>query len=108
MKAAALKALQTIPSVGPSLAADLVALGIHQVSDLKGRDPEQLYQQLCTQTGHHHDRCVLYTFRTAVYFASTPHPEPAKLQWWNWKDAPAVALQARKAAARRGLKPAGA
>jgi len=34
------------------------------------------------------DRCLLYVFRCAVYYASTS-PELydiEKLKWWNWKD----------------------
>lgn len=106
--AESLKDLRRIPSIGPSLAGDLLSLGVRCVADLKGRDPQQLYDQLCEQTGQHHDRCVLYTFRCAIYYASTPRPDPEKLKWWNWKDGPAVSLAARKAAAKRGLKPAGA
>ena len=105
---AAFKDLLRIPSVGPSLAADLISLGIRCVDDLRSRDPQALYDALCEQGQRHQDRCVLYTFRCAVYFASTPNPELRKLQWWNWKDDPAVALKARKAAAARGLRPAGA
>lgn len=106
--AAAIAELRRIPSVGPSLARDLLGLGIRRVSDLKGADPQALYDQLCNASGQHHDRCVLYTFRCAVYFASTAKPDPEKLKWWNWKDGPAVSLAARKAAAKRGLRPAGA
>ncbi len=105
---AAWKDLLRIPSVGPALAADLLSLGIRCVEDLRLRDPQALYDALCEKTWRHHDRCVLYSFRAAVYFASTANPEPAKLQWWNWKDDPAIAVKARKAAAARGMKPAGA
>src|SRR5436190_11256286 len=35
--------LQTLPAIGPSLAADLRALGVRRVADLKRRDPERLY-----------------------------------------------------------------
>lgn len=59
--------------------------GIRRVTDLRGRDPERLYRRLCTRRGHV-DRCVLYTFRCAVYFASEPNPDPDRLKWWNWKD----------------------
>ena len=76
-----LKALRSIPSIGPSLARDLLSLGIRRVADLKGRDPQALYEQLCNDSGQHHDRCVLYTFRCAVYFASTAKPDPEKLKW---------------------------
>lgn len=106
--AAAIAQLRKIPSVGPSLARDLVSLGVRRVADLRGRDPQALYDQLCEQQGQHQDRCVLYTFRCAVYYASTTKPDPEKLKWWNWKDAPGVAEKARKAAAKRGLLPAGA
>ena len=83
---AILKNLQEIPGVGPSIAKDLWGLGIKKVSDLKRRDPERLYRRLCQQEGQHVDRCVLYVFRCAVYYASTRRPHPEKLKWWNWKD----------------------
>ena len=85
--AAALKELQRIPGIGPSLARDFVDLGIRCVADLRRRNPERLYEQLITLRGTHQDRCVLYTFRCAVYFASEPQPDPERLKWWNWMDA---------------------
>ena len=44
--AAALKDLQRIPGIGPSLAADLVDLGVRRVADLRRRNPERLYEML--------------------------------------------------------------
>jgi hypothetical protein len=82
----ALKRLQAIPGVGPSLAHDLFTLGYRSVSELDGQDPETMYQQLMDQVGHHVDRCVLYVFRCAVYFASNDRHDPEKLKWWSWKD----------------------
>ncbi|WP_394701143.1 helix-hairpin-helix domain-containing protein [uncultured Methanolobus sp.] len=32
------------------------------------------------------DRCMLYVFREAVYFASNEEHDPELLKWWNWKD----------------------
>lgn len=81
-----LRDLQTIPGIGKSLSRDLFALGIRRVSDLKGRDPERLYKKLESLRGQHIDRCVLYTFRCAVYYASRRTHDPALLKWWNWKD----------------------
>jgi hypothetical protein len=81
-----LKELQIIPGIGKSLAYDLLELGIMSVEDLKGKDPQQLYDKHCELRGVHIDRCVLYTFRCAVYFAETKSPDPEKLKWWNWKD----------------------
>jgi hypothetical protein len=81
-----LRELRTIPSIGPSLALDLYSLGVRRVSDLKRRDPEKMYRQLERLTNSKQDRCVLYTFRCAVYFAKTKRPKPERLLWWNWKD----------------------
>jgi hypothetical protein len=78
--------LSRIPSVGPSIAADLYLLGIREVADLPGRDPEKLYEELCHRVGHRVDRCVLYTYRCAVYYASESKHDPDLLKWWNWKD----------------------
>ena len=87
---ATLKDLQRIPSIGPSLARDLFDLGIRRVSDLRRRKAEKLYDALIELRGVHQDRCVLYTFRCATYFASTPNPEPERLKWWNWQDGKAA------------------
>jgi len=81
-----LKELQKIPGVGKSIAMDLWNLGIRKISDLKGMDPEQLYLQQCEYQRCKVDRCVLYVFRCAVYFATEVVHDPEKLKWWNWKD----------------------
>lgn len=78
--------LQVIPGIGPSLARDLRLLGYQVVRDLRPADPEEMYRRLCRITGAAQDRCVLYTFRCAVYFARTPDPDPELLKWWHWKD----------------------
>ena len=78
--------LSRIPGVGPLIAADLCLLGIREVSDLRGRDPEKLYEEFCRRVGHRVDRCVLYTYRCAVYYASESRHDSKLLKWWNWKD----------------------
>lgn len=85
---ASLKHLQQIPGIGPKMAKDLWILGIRKVADLRGKDPENLYRQLCYREGRELDRCVLYVFRCAVYFASHQQHDPLLLRWWNWKDRP--------------------
>ena len=77
--------LQTIPGIGPSMAQDLRDLGIFSVTTLVGQDPELMYKRLCQMHGMHIDRCVLYVFRCAVYFATEKEPDPELLKWWNWK-----------------------
>ena len=78
--------LQGIPGVGPSLSKDLQDLGYKEVADLTGEDPEKMYARLMHIRGEHQDRCVLYVFRCAVYFASNKRHDPTQLKWWNWKD----------------------
>lgn len=80
------KDLLKIPGVGKSIARDLNDLGIIRVSQLKRRSPEKLYERLCVLRGGHIDRCVLYVFRCAVYFASKENHDPEFLKWWSWKD----------------------
>jgi hypothetical protein len=83
---AKLKDLKTIPGVGNSIARDLIDIGINSVGDLKNKDPEILYNKSNIKAGVVQDRCLLYVFRCAVYFANTKTPDPEKLKWWNWKD----------------------
>lgn len=85
-RVAALKDLQRIPGVGPSIAQDLYEQGWRRVDELKTADPQALYERQCELQGGHVDRCWLYVARCAVYFAQSPRPEPEKLKWWNWKD----------------------
>ena len=78
--------LEQIPGVGKKIAQDFREMGISSIEDLKGQDPEALYQRLCTYQGKSVDRCMLYVFRCAVYYVSVNLHEPELLKWWNWKD----------------------
>jgi hypothetical protein len=81
-----LRELMTVPGIGPSIATDLWGLGVRSVHQLHNRNPELLYTRLCSLAGRPVDRCVLYVFRCAVYYASHQRHQPHLLQWWNWKD----------------------
>jgi hypothetical protein len=76
---AVLRSLQTIPNVGPRIAADLVQLGIRSVDDLADADPGNLYEQLCAENGRQ-DPCVADVFCAAVDFARGGPPRP----WWEY------------------------
>ena len=78
--------LTQIPYVGNSIANDLRSVGIAKISDLKGKNPEELYSQICAAQGHQMDRCLLYVCRSSVYFAENENSDPEKLKWWNWKE----------------------
>ncbi|SCA64200.1 Uncharacterized protein SCG7086_CO_00030 [Chlamydiales bacterium SCGC AG-110-P3] len=80
------KDFQRIPGVGKSIAQDLWDMGFRSVSELENGNPDALYQGLCDLKGCQVDRCMLYVFRCAVYFASESSPDPELLKWWNWKD----------------------
>ncbi|MFA7075026.1 MAG: helix-hairpin-helix domain-containing protein [Endomicrobiaceae bacterium] len=81
----AIKELTVIPGIGKSIAEDLTNIGIYSVEELKGKDPEDIYEQSNKYEGIVQDRCLLYTFRCAVYFAGGGR-DSEKLKWWNWKD----------------------
>ena len=86
MKASTSYKLETIPGVGKSIVKDMQDIGIRSVNDLKGKNPEKLYKKLCDYKAAPVDRCMLYVFRCAVYFASNTKHDPRLLKWWNWKD----------------------
>ncbi len=83
-----IKALTIIPGVGKSIATDLYNLGIRHIDDLKGKDPQVLFDNSNQFAGCIQDRCLLYVFRCSVYFAETPanKQDSEKLKWWTWKD----------------------
>ncbi len=78
--------LERVPGVGKIISADLILVGINSVNDLKDKDPEALYERLCAVRGQKVDRCELYVFRCAVYYATETTHDPELLKWWNWKD----------------------
>jgi hypothetical protein len=72
--------LEDIPNIGASIAGDLRQLGIKSPSELSGRDPYQMYEQLCRITGRRHDPCLLDTFIAAVRFMEGGPKKP----WWKY------------------------
>lgn len=78
--------LTQTPFVGNAIANDFKSIGITKISDLKGKNPEELYSLMRAKQGCQLDRCLLYVCRSSVYFAENQNLEPEKLKWWNWKD----------------------
>lgn len=72
--------LQTIPNIGPAMATVLLRLGVSTEADLVDRDPLEMYDTLCKQTGHRYDPCVIDTFMAAVDFANGAAARP----WWKY------------------------
>lgn len=77
--------LLEIPGIGPSMARDLHDLGIESLQDLVDENPEDLYSRLVAMRGTPIDRCVLYEFRCAVYYARGGRDQE-RVKWWNWVD----------------------
>lgn len=78
--------LRKIPGIGRNMEQHLLDIGIRCIEDLIGKEPEELYLKYCKLKGTVVDRCVLYVFRLAVYYAENEVYETEKLKWWYWKD----------------------
>lgn len=61
-------------------------MGFRSVAELKGQDPQEMYMRFCALEQSKIDRCLLYVFRCAVYYASEEQHAPELLKWWNWKE----------------------
>jgi hypothetical protein len=72
------RGLLELPNVGPATALDLVRLGIFEPKALKKRDPDKMYEALCTIDGVRHDPCVRDVFASVVAFANGAPARP----WW--------------------------
>ncbi len=72
--------LTDLPNVGPSIAADLVRIGISSPAQLAGKDPLALYDALCAATRARQDPCVLDVFMSITRFADGGAARP----WWNF------------------------
>ncbi|MFC1555490.1 helix-hairpin-helix domain-containing protein [candidate division KSB1 bacterium] len=81
-----IRLMRQIPGVGKSIAEDLWDLGYRNVDDLREEDPQEMYDRFCMLKGMTVDRCVLYVYRCAVYYATNREHDPELLKWWNWKN----------------------
>jgi len=71
---------EDIPNIGHAMARDFRILGLDEPSQLAGKDPYALYDELCGITGTRHDPCVIDTFISAVRFMEGAPPRP----WWHY------------------------
>jgi hypothetical protein len=85
--------LEDIPNVGPAIAADMRRLGITTPSELPGRDPYAMYDDLCRITGQRHDPCLLDTFIAVVQYMEGGSKKP----WWKYTAERKRQLAARNA-----------
>jgi hypothetical protein len=81
LEIAALIAFQSIPSIGPKFAHDLMSIGIYAVDDLIGKDGAALLDELERKQGFWTDPCVEDQFRLAINYAT--HRGSNK-NWWDF------------------------
>ena len=72
--------LRAIPNVGPKMAAELVKLGVTRLEDAVGRDPDEMYHELCAIDAKRHDPCVRDVFAAVVSYADGGPARP----WWEF------------------------
>ncbi len=76
-----------IPGIGKNMAMHLTKAGCPTIESLKGKDPQEIYESDCRASKCLVDRCALYCYRLAVYFAENNGVLPEnKKNWWDWKD----------------------
>ncbi|MDR0839968.1 MAG: helix-hairpin-helix domain-containing protein [Christensenellaceae bacterium] len=79
--------LTNIPGIGKNMAQHLICAGYPDIASLKGQNPEEVYAKDCLAQGVQVDRCALYCYRLAVYYADNDgRLPPNKQNWWDWKD----------------------
>ena len=81
MELSALSEFQSLPSIGPRFAADLIALGYYSLHDLRHENGAKLTDRYEKQIGVWADPCLEDQFRLVVHFAR--HPGVHK-NWWDF------------------------
>jgi hypothetical protein len=79
---AASSTLLELANVGPSVARHLARIGITQTRQLAGRDPIEIYEEMCATSGRRLDPCLLDTVMSAVEQADGGPARP----WWSYTD----------------------
>ncbi|MGG1555391.1 helix-hairpin-helix domain-containing protein [Paenibacillus ferrarius] len=74
---------QSVPSIGPAFAQDLMKLGYYQLDALKEKDGARLFENLEELYKVRIDPCVEDQCRLIVFFAN--HPDSDK-QWWDFTE----------------------
>lgn len=72
--------LQRIPNVGPKMADALLKLGVAGLEDTAGKDPDEMYHELCATDAKRYDPCVRDVFAAVV---SNAEGGPAR-PWWEF------------------------
>ena len=74
--------LDELPNIGKVMAGNLQLIGIDHPRKLIGKEPFELYEELCTRSGKRHDPCVIDIFMSVIHFMKGGDPLP----WWSFTD----------------------
>jgi hypothetical protein len=72
--------LLELANVGPAVARHLERVGITRTSQLAGRDPIAIYEEMCAASARRLDPCLLDTVMSAVEQADGGPARP----WWDY------------------------
>ncbi len=92
----AIARLRKIPNVGSRTAEDLLKLGVARLEDAAGRDPDEMYHELCALDARRHDPCVRDVFAAVVSYAEGGPAKP----WWEFTPERKEREEARREEAR--------
>ena len=91
------KLIQELMNVGPSVAGDLLRLGIRAPAQLKGRDPFRMYDDICHKDGVRHDPCLIDVFISITEIANGRPAQP----WWHFTARRKAAMKKMGSASKR-------
>ncbi|NTV92949.1 MAG: mitomycin resistance protein [Chlorobiaceae bacterium] len=74
--------LTDLPNIGKATANDLRLIGIYEPEELAGKNPFEMYRDLCRVTETLHDPCVIDVFMSITNFISGGDPLP----WWTFTE----------------------
>ena len=77
-----IKSLQEIPNIGKTIEKYLNIIGVNSPKQLIGKDPYEMYNELCNATNKKHDPCLIDVFISAVRYIQGGPPK----KWWEYTE----------------------
>ncbi|MCP4378962.1 MAG: mitomycin resistance protein [bacterium] len=72
--------LDELPNIGKAIAGLLRLAGVDHPKKLIGKDPFELFEDICAASGERYDPCVIDVFISVVRFMEGQAPQP----WWSF------------------------
>jgi len=77
-----IKRFRDIPNIGPAIEKYFIVLGLNTPTELIGKDPYQMYADLCRITQKRQDLCLIDVFISALRYMEGG---PVK-KWWEFTE----------------------